>query len=34
MTLEERELVRYRLKRAQETLDEATLLHEKGHLNR
>ena len=33
MTPEERELVRYRLQRAQETLDEAALLHEKEHLN-
>jgi len=33
VTPEERELVRYRLQRAQETLDEAALLHEKGHLN-
>ena len=33
VTLEERKLVRYRLQRAQEALDEAALLHEKGHLN-
>ena len=33
MTPEERELLRYRLQRAQEALDEAALLHEKGHLN-
>lgn len=33
MTPEERELVRYRLHRAQEALDEAALLYEKGHLN-
>jgi len=30
---EEQELVRYRLGRAQETLDEAALLQEEGHLN-
>ena len=33
MTLEDRKLVRYRLQRAQEALDEAALLQEKGHLN-
>jgi uncharacterized protein len=33
MTPEERDLVRYRLQRAQETLEEAALLREKGHLN-
>lgn len=33
MTPEEQELVRYRLGRAQETLDEATLLRDERHLN-
>ena len=33
MTPEEQELVRYRLGRAHETLDEATLLRDEGHLN-
>jgi uncharacterized protein (UPF0332 family) len=33
VTPEKRKLVRYRLQRAQEALDEAVLLHEKGHLN-
>lgn len=33
VTSEERELIRYRLRRDLETLDEAALLHEKGHLN-
>jgi len=33
VTREERDLVRYRLQRAHETLEEAALLREKGHLN-
>lgn len=33
MTSEERDIIRYRLKRALETLEEASLLREKGHLN-
>jgi uncharacterized protein (UPF0332 family) len=33
VTPEEQAIVRYRLQRAQETLDEAVLLHEKGRLN-
>lgn len=33
MTPEEHALVRYRLQRARETLDEAVLLHEKRRLN-
>lgn len=33
MTPEQRDLIRYRLKRAGETLEEAALLYEKKHLN-
>jgi uncharacterized protein (UPF0332 family) len=33
VTPEEQALIRYRLERAMETLDEAALLYEKGHLH-